>query len=204
MKIHTVSSQIHRYRALSLGIHLSVLVVLGLLLRQISGTKLTAPHERPRMAHLVFSMPGSTESGSAKAPYRNTREPKTDSTSHIKPALPRHGVPSPKILTGNGVSGQTAWGTGKITIAFQKYFPPPQPDLSGMPRGTEGDVVLTAVIDDQGKIADLTLLAGLNPAIDNNVIQTVRSWTFTPATKDGLPVSSKQELHFHFRSPQNG
>jgi hypothetical protein len=43
----------------------------------------------------------------------------------------------------------------------------------------------------------------LTPA-DHDVIQTVRLWTFTPATKDGLPISSRQELHFHFRSARDG
>ena len=70
--------------------------------------------------------------------------------------------------------------------------------------GTEGDVVLDALIDEQRKISNLTLVAGIDSAIDHDVIQTVRVWTFTPATKDGLPISSKQELHFHFRSSRDG
>lgn len=70
--------------------------------------------------------------------------------------------------------------------------------------GTEGDVILSAVIDEQGKISQLTLLTGIDPAINQNVIQTVSQWTFTPATKDGQPVASKQELHFHFRSARDG
>jgi protein TonB len=42
------------------------------------------------------------------------------------------------------------------------------------------------------------MTSGLGPAIDENVIATVQQWTFHPATKDGQPVASEQELHFHY------
>jgi len=53
-------------------------------------------------------------------------------------------------------------------------------------------------IDEHGKIAELTLLQGLGPTIDDEVIQTVDQWIYTPATKNGVPVPSIQELHFHY------
>jgi protein TonB len=43
-----------------------------------------------------------------------------------------------------------------------------------------------------------TLGAGLDPSVDQAVIATVRQWLFTPATKDGVPVVSEQEFHFHY------
>src|ERR1039458_3712309 len=79
------------------------------------------------------------------------------------------------------------------------YFPHPTPDLSGLPHGTEGDVVLDAVIDEHGKIAHLTLLKGLGAPIDQAVIATVQQWCYTPAKKEGIPVPSEQELHFHYQ-----
>ena len=99
---------------------------------------------------------------------------------------------------GDGNAGQSGLGDGNITIALQKFFPYPKPSLSTLPRGTAGDVILNAVIDEHGKISELTLLQGLGPTIDNEVIQTVNQWVYTPATKDGVPVSSVQELHFHY------
>jgi protein TonB len=38
----------------------------------------------------------------------------------------------------------------------------------------------------------------LGPAIDNAVIATVNQWLYTPAMKDGVPVPSVEELHFHY------
>ena len=99
---------------------------------------------------------------------------------------------------GVGDAGQSGIGDGNITIALQKFFPYPTPSLATLPRGTAGDVILNAVIDEHGKISELTLLQGLGPAIDNEVIQTVNQWVYTPATKDGVPVPSVQELHFHY------
>ena len=54
------------------------------------------------------------------------------------------------------------------------------------------------MIDEHGKISELKLLQGLGPAIDDEVIQTVNQWVYTPAMKDGVPVPSVQELHFHY------
>ena len=89
-------------------------------------------------------------------------------------------------------------GEGEISLALEKYFPYPRPDLSALPHGTRGDVILDAVVGADGKIAELTLVQGLGPAIDNVVIATVKEWSYTPATRHGVPVASKQELHFHY------
>jgi periplasmic protein TonB len=205
MKINRISSQINRYRVASLLLHMSVLVVIGTLLRHISTAKLTVSQRtRETVQHLVLSMPGSVESGSPKASPKNVAKLNPNPIPHSVPKPSRPGQLSQTPSTGEGISGHSAWGKGEITIAYAKFFPYPAPDLSTMPPRTEGDVILTALIDEQGKIGDLTLLTGISPAIDHDVIQTVRLWTFTPATKDGLPVSSKQELHFHFRSSRDG
>lgn len=205
MKPNGIASQINRYRAASLLIHMSLLVGTGLLLRYLATVRPSvSPKQHETARRVVLSLPGSVESGSPKDKGRSAAKAKDDALAHLLPKPPRQGQLSQTPTTGEGAAGHSAWGKGQITIAYTKFFPYPAPDLSTMPAGTEGDVVLTALIDDQGKISDLTLLTGIDPAINRDVIQTVRSWTFTPATKDGLPVSSRQEIHFHFRSPRDG
>jgi protein TonB len=205
MKTSGIASQINRYRVVSLLVHISVLVAIGALLRFIATARPTISPSRNQTArHLVLSLPGSVEAGSPKAKPKNVTRPASDLASQSLPRPSHPGRLSPTPQTGEGISGHSAWGKGEITIAYQRYFPYPAPDLSTMRPGTEGDVVLTALIDEQGKISQLTLLTGIDPAIDHDVIQTVRLWTFTPATKDGLPISSRQELHFHFRSARDG
>lgn len=105
---------------------------------------------------------------------------------------------APIAERGASDAGQSGVGEGNITIALEKFFPYPKPSLDTLPAGSAGDVVLNAVIDEHGKIAQLTVVHGLGPAIDNVVIATVNQWVYTPAMKDGVPVPSVEELHFHY------
>jgi protein TonB len=115
-----------------------------------------------------------------------------------KPSATSPNSQSPASVQPDSAAGADSLGSGNINIALASYFPPPKPDLSSLPRGTKGDVVLDIVIDSSGKIADIKMTSGLGPAIDDTVIATVHQWTFHPATKDGQPVASEQELHFHY------
>jgi protein TonB len=62
----------------------------------------------------------------------------------------------------------------------------------------QGDVIVDITINSDGKIGDLTVLKTVGYGIEASVINTVRTWTFQPATRDGVPVASVQELLFHF------
>ncbi len=76
--------------------------------------------------------------------------------------------------------------------------PRPQPDLTGLPHGTAGDVVVDVVIDDAGKVTSTTLVKGLSGPIDKTVMQALRDWIFTPATRNGLNIASEQEILIHY------
>ncbi|HEY0758353.1 MAG TPA: TonB family protein [Acidisarcina sp.] len=95
-------------------------------------------------------------------------------------------------------AGRDSYGTGDVQIALTTYAPSPRPDLSSLPRGTQGDVVLDVTIDPAGNVANLQLLRALGYGIEGSVMQTVRTWKFSPAKKDGVAVASVQELHFHY------
>jgi periplasmic protein TonB len=105
---------------------------------------------------------------------------------------------TPNNLSGAGAAGEASQGDGDISIALVQFHPSPTPDLSTLPYGTTGDVILDAVIDDHGHIAKLTLAHGLGSPIDDSVIATVQQWTFTPATRNGIPTASEQEILFHY------
>lgn len=100
----------------------------------------------------------------------------------------------------DGTTGDDALGSGNVSIALVRSFPTPRPDLSKLPLGTAGDVVVDIVIDEQGKVASLTRMKGLGYGVDEAVLDTVRQWVFQPATKDGRPVASEQELLFHYEA----
>ncbi len=203
MTINQVGSLVNRYRVASFLIHAGGLILFVMLLRHLSTPRVAiAPGRRETAQNLIYVRPGSTESGSGKV-LQKTSKVKSDpiSPAASKPEPSKPGQLSLTTTHGNGSEGHSAWGSGEITIAYLRYYPHPSPDLSSMRARTEGDVTLSALIDDTGKIKTLTLLAGIDPEIDQAVIQTVREWTFTPALKDGQPISSEQEIHFHFKSP---
>ena len=50
-------------------------------------------------------------------------------------------------------------------------------------------VVLKGRIDEEGKVADLTVYQGLSPEMDAAARQAFSQWTFRPATKSGKAVS---------------
>lgn len=106
---------------------------------------------------------------------------------------------TPSNTPGTGTeSGDDALGDGDITLALEMNHPYPKPDLSHLPAGTRGDVVVDVVIDAQGHIAKSTLARGLGDGVDATVLATIQQWTFQPATRNGKPVPSEQELLFHY------
>ncbi len=107
-------------------------------------------------------------------------------------------VSVPASATPDASSGSDSWGSGSVEIALTTYSPSPKPDLSVLPHGVQGDVVVDVTIDPNGKVANLAVLHTLGYGIESSVIGTLKSWTFRPATKDGTPIASVQELHFHF------
>jgi TonB family protein len=69
-------------------------------------------------------------------------------------------------------------------------------DLVG---GIEGSVVVEITIDEKGNIVDKVLVQGLRPAIDAKVLAALESWHFSPATRDGVAIPSKQDVYYHFK-----
>ena len=147
---------------------------------------------------LVFSMGGAPPQ--AKTVLQAKRKP-------VESTVPRpHLATTPKPTVsaadhaspGAGTSGESALGDGNISLALVKFHPRPAPDLSSLSHGTAGDVVLDATVDAQGKVAGLKVSKGFGGTIDQEVIATVQQWTFSPATKDGVPVASEIEILFHY------
>ena len=189
-----------RSELLSIAVHACLLFVL---VGGVGRSAKVMPYRLPGTANgvslLTYYSPGSRQVIESKAAAK--RPDKSKPTSSLKPA-PRAPqlelAKAAEAQAGVGVSAQSGLGEGDITIALQSYFPYPTPDLSSLPHGTKGDVVLDAVIDEHGNISGLTLLKGLGPPVDAMVIATVQQWHYTPAMRKGVPVVSEQELHFHY------
>jgi protein TonB len=68
-------------------------------------------------------------------------------------------------------------------------------DLAGR---TEGNVIVEVTIDEHGDVVLTRLLQGLAPTVDAKVVAALENWHFHPATRDGIPVASKQDVYYHF------
>jgi protein TonB len=116
----------------------------------------------------------------------------------LTPTAPAKQEPSPLSALADQAEGTDSRGSGDVQIAFTTYSPSPMPDLSVLPHGTQGEVVVDVTINPDGKVGGLAVLKTLGYGIESDVVSTVRTWVFRPATKDGVPIASVQELHFHF------
>ncbi len=165
----------------------------------------------------LYSLPGSSSGTHVELAYLPGRAPAPAVQAHPKAkprpaAAPLAPLPhltvtettaSPSLsstpsLAPDSTAGSDSWGSGSVQIALTTYSPSPAPDLSVLPHGVQGDVVIDVTIDPTGKVADLAVLRTLGYGIESSVIGTLKTWTFRPATKDGTPIASVQELHFHF------
>jgi len=194
------------HTAASLGLHLLVfLLIAGVLHRS---PRYVAPFRLPGTAQgknfVVAYMPDRAPEQTAEAKAKTDPQPIATKSAQPTPATRQtKSSPLPSVTTSaspqpDSATGADALGSGNITIALTAYFPPPRPDLSVLPHGTRGDVILDVIIDTNGRISDLKKMSGVGYGIDELVIATVQGWIFHPALQNGHPVASEQELHFHY------
>jgi protein TonB len=139
----------------------------------------------------------ATELQSQKAPPRQpVSSPSVPAPTPAQPEVAA--APTAATSSTNASSGVDALGDGDTTVALVVAHPSPKPDLSQLPSGTSGDVIVDVVIDKDGRIAKYTMMRGLGHGVDQTVLATIQQWTFQPATRNGVPVASEQELLFHY------
>lgn len=197
-----LSSTPQKSIALSVLLHGVALVLIALALHRRPA--FVAPYKLPGnpngtnfVVAYVPNRPPEQSVTSSKAQPAHSASPQSHLTAPSTPALPAaantRAMPDP-----NASSGADALGSGNITIALTSFFPPPKPDLTQLPPGTRGDVILDVTIGTDGHISDIKMLSGLGHGVDETVIATVQQWVFHPALQDGHPVASEQELRFHY------
>lgn len=75
----------------------------------------------------------------------------------------------------------------------------PKVDTAELGGGLEGDVVVEITIDEKGNIVEKKVLRSLTPSVDLKVLAALEGWHFLPATRNGMPIASKQDVYYHFR-----
>jgi protein TonB len=65
--------------------------------------------------------------------------------------------------------------------------------------GLQGVVIVQAVIDEQGRVADVQVLRGLRMGLDEAAVAAIQQWRFTPALLAGKPVKVYYNLTINFQ-----
>ena len=63
----------------------------------------------------------------------------------------------------------------------------------------QGDVVISLVVDDEGRPQELKVIRSLGLGLDEKAIEAVSKWRFKPGVKDGKPVPVIATIEVHFR-----
>jgi periplasmic protein TonB len=127
---------------------------------------------------------------------------------------PRGGLTSGEGPNAKPTKGDDGSSTGAPAVAdpdppeglFVAFDEPPVPIVHPDPvypdwareNGIEGRVVLHALIGADGRVRRITVIRG-NPALSESAAETLRHWTFRPATSSHQPVAVWIEVPFLFR-----
>jgi protein TonB len=67
-------------------------------------------------------------------------------------------------------------------------------------RGLEGRVILTAVVDQQGRVEAAITVTQSMPLLDAAAVEALRQWRFEPGrARDGTPVRVRIEVPIRFQ-----
>lgn len=153
---------------------------------------------------IAWGMHGTAEKITYFPPAPQSRAAEKQHVLHFKQE--KKPVPvAPPVQSARAGSEEGSMFSGPATgrearPALPLIFPDPAIFPWQLPSGMQGEVVVEVTIDAQGTVTDTRVLQSLKQDIDEKVIATVRNWRFRPATVDGLPISSRQDVHFHFPS----
>jgi protein TonB len=74
----------------------------------------------------------------------------------------------------------------------------PEHPLAAMKARVEGTVVVEALVDEQGRVADVRVTKSI-PLLDQAAMDAARQWEFTPTLMNGEPVPVLLQLEMDFR-----
>lgn len=88
-----------------------------------------------------------------------------------------------------------------VTPPVATYSPEPKYPDNERKAGREGAVVLQLVIGTDGATHDISVARSLSPNFDQAAMDSVKTWTFSPAKKNGkpIPLHTQIQVEFHLR-----
>lgn len=136
------------------------------------------------------------------APHRRPK-PSSQKPAPEQLQLPEDAKPSDQNVRAGSSLGTVIDGPiegHEVHVALPVVFPDPAVVRSELPRDLKGDVIVEVTIDAQGNVVETKLVQAIGHGIDEKIVAALRQRRYQPATLDGVPVASKQDVHFHFPS----
>jgi len=194
----------------SLGVHAAAIALLF-----VGGMRGRVPTIVPAKRCCVSML--ETSGGSHRLTLPSFELPNTSQSRHpehveetppklpdpTRPVHPAKAAPSaPPVESAGTGTGTAASGGGSdaqnATPAYPIFSPkPPVADRALLP-ASEQHIVVDVSVSEQGEVVGLSLVKGMGNALDQVVLDTVKTWRFHPATVNGNPVASEAELIFPF------
>jgi protein TonB len=104
---------------------------------------------------------------------------------------------------GPGEGGGTGGGIysvgGNVSAPIPIYKPEPAYSEEARKAKYQGTVVLWIVVDAQGNVHDVRVVKPLGLGLDEKAVETVQTWKFKPATRNGTPVPVRVMVEVSFR-----
>ncbi len=162
-----------------------------------SGTSFKGRNQMAR-EHLTWNRVNVAKSAARRLDRSNEgTDSKTDiagSTVHPRAAGSPYGSVSDGSLSGPDVRP-----------ALPIVSPDPRVEVADLPDGMrEGDEIIEITIDAQGNIVQEIVISSLSSTVDAKVLAALENWHFLPATRFGVPIPSKQDVHYHFPQTPRG
>jgi TonB family protein len=187
-----------RFLALSAALHLLISAIVFVIPRR---QKAQVVEEKPTKFYPAMLMvAGGAKTEWTPAPPGRKKHPQEVKPETSDLAVNRNPAPAAgrpvsapeSAAAGNGADQQNA------DPAFPVFSPkPPVTDRSLLPVSNQ-EVVVDVKVSAEGDVMEATLVKGIGNALDQIVLDTVKTWRFHPATVNGSPVATEAELIFPF------
>ncbi len=88
---------------------------------------------------------------------------------------------------------------GSVEPPTKKHARQPRYTKTARKKGTQGVVIVRAIIDKEGRVTTAEVIKGLPNGLAEEAIQAIKGWSFRPATFRGRPVAVYYNLSVNFR-----
>ena len=123
-----------------------------------------------------------------KASGTPSSSPNTIQTTLAAPGADNGGPPNEIFSVGNGVTAP---------VPISKPDPPYTKEAKDAK--LEGNVTLWIVVGVDGTVVHAKVVKGIDKGLTESAVNTVKTWKFKPALKDGKPVPCKVMVEVSFR-----